>query len=187
MTTSRALLTGSLKNRAPLLEFMLSAVNGTIDIAEGFANLGATALDTIADISDGFADLIDALPQWLVGGEDLSSGLRDVASGARSAADSIRAEVPAALDDVRLKINSWVGPELLKARVHDATAAMTADLEAFAKSVGDKDLKVKINGETLNAEEVLAELVDNINAEDGQSPSTVTRSPPRTPLTRCWG
>jgi hypothetical protein len=40
-------------------------------------------------------------------------------------ADVLRTEVPAALDETRNKINDWAGPELMKARVHDATVAMS--------------------------------------------------------------
>jgi phosphotransferase system HPr-like phosphotransfer protein len=55
----------------------------------------------------------------------------------------------------------------MKARIHDATLAMTEDLESFIAAVGESDLKVTINGDTVNAEEALAVLVENINAEDG--------------------
>ena len=51
--------------------------------------------------------------------------------------------------------------------MHDATVAMTKDLEDFIAQVGEKDLTVTINGETVNAEEALAELTANINEEDG--------------------
>jgi hypothetical protein len=155
------------RNRAPMLEFFLDAVNGTIDIAEGFATMGATALDVIGDIATGFADLIDALPQWLVGGEDASDGLRRFGTAAHEAADEIRDTVPPALDEIRDKANTWAAPEILKARIHDATVAMTGDLKGFVEKVGEQDLELTINGDTVNAEEALAVLVDNINAEDG--------------------
>jgi phosphotransferase system HPr-like phosphotransfer protein len=44
---------------------------------------------------------------------------------------------------------------------------MTQDMQTFVDKVGTAELAVTINGETVNAEEALAELVANINAEDG--------------------
>jgi phosphotransferase system HPr-like phosphotransfer protein len=44
---------------------------------------------------------------------------------------------------------------------------MTADLEGFITEVGETAIDVTINGDTVNAEEALAVLVANINAEDG--------------------
>jgi hypothetical protein len=90
-----------------------------------------------------------------------------MADGARDAADSIRDNVPAALDEVRQEVNDWAAPELLKARIHDATVVMTNDLKTFIESVGTQDLEIKINGDTVNAEEALAVLVENIDGTDG--------------------
>jgi hypothetical protein len=155
------------KNRAPLMIFFLDAVNGVLDIAKAFALMGATGLDAIADIAVGFADMIDSLPNWLVGGEDLSKGLREMGAGAREAADEIRDTVPAALEEVRQKANGWAAPEIMKARIHDATIAMTEDLEVFAEKIADTGGVIRINGDRLSAEAALKELIENINGEDG--------------------
>jgi phage-related minor tail protein len=155
------------KNRAPLMQFFIDVINGTLDMATAFAEFGATGLEIIADLSEGFATLLDSVPTFLFDGEQEADALRVVADGARSAAEDIRREIPSALDDVRDRVNTWAAPELMKARVHDATVAMTADMEAFTASVGETALDVTINGDTVNAEEALAVLVDNINAEDG--------------------
>ena len=166
------------KNRAPLLEFFVSVVNGTIDMAEGFAEFGATALETIGEIADGMATLVDSIPEFLLpNAEEIADGLRAAGDGARDAAETIRSEVPDALDEVRDKVNTWVAPEILKARIHDATVAMTEDMEFFAASIEKGKYTVTINGDTVNAEEALKVLTDNINEEDG----TVTINGDRVP------
>jgi phage-related minor tail protein/phosphotransferase system HPr-like phosphotransfer protein len=154
-------------NRAPLLQFFLDVVNGAFDMADAFTQFGATGLEVIAELAIGFATLLDAIPTFIFDGEAAADGLRSMAEGARDAADTLRTDVPNALDEVRDKANDWAAPEILKARVHDATLAMTADLENFVAAAGESDIDVKINGDTVNAEEALAVLIDNINAEDG--------------------
>jgi hypothetical protein len=155
------------ENREAILQFAVDAVNGVLSIAEAFAEVGAQGLDTAAELATAFAQLIDALPSWLVDGEESADALRVMADGARDAADSIRDNVPAALDEVRQEVNDWAAPELLKARIHDATVVMTNDLKTFIESVGTQDLEIKINGDTVNAEEALAVLVENIDGTDG--------------------
>lgn len=150
------------KNRAPLLEFFIDVVNGAIDAGLAFAEFGASALDTIAAIADGIA----GMPSWLVG-DELKKAAADVAESARDSAETIRDEVPRALEDVRSKVNDWAGPEIMKARVHDATVAMAEDMKAFSAVVDASGGTVTINGVKLNAEEALAELQENINGSDG--------------------
>ena len=152
------------RNRGPLLQFFIDVINGTIDMALAFADFSARALDAIADISDGLADLIESIPFV---DDELSESLRGVADSARVGADAIRDNVPAALEETRSKINDWAGPEILKARIHDATIAMADDMDAFSESIEDAGGTITINGDKKNAEEVLTELTENINAEDG--------------------
>lgn len=151
------------RNRAPILEFFIDVFNGAIDAGKGFAEFGATALDAIAGIADGMAALVDAIP----GGNDLAESLRGVGESARESADTVRTEIPAALDKVADKFNTWAGPEVMAARVHDATLAMTNDFDAFMENVNTAEGTVTINGNQIPAEEVLGILVDNINTEDG--------------------
>ena len=156
------------ENRAPLMQFFLDVINGTLDMAEGFAEFGATGLDVIADLAEGFAGLLDAIPDWLIdGGIQGGDSLRALADGARAASEDIRREIPTALEEVREKVNTWAAPELLKARIHDATVAMTADMDDFAAKVEATGGTITINGDTVTAEEALQELIDNINGEDG--------------------
>jgi hypothetical protein len=136
-------------------------------MAEAFAEFGATGLEVIAELAVGFATLVDSIPTFIFDGEEAADGLRTMAEAARGAAEDIRSTVPSALDEVRDEVNDWAAPELLKARIHDATVVMTQELEDFAAAVGEGDIGITINGDTANAEEALGILVENINAEDG--------------------
>jgi hypothetical protein len=150
-------------NRAPLMQFFLDVINGALDMAGAFAEFGASALDVVAELADGMANVMQFIP----GMGDAADALRGVADGAREGADGIRTEVPAALNEVRDKVNTWAAPELLKARLHDATMAMTADMDAFTAFVDASEGTVTINGDKLNAEEALDLMVSNIDASDG--------------------
>ncbi|GGL27719.1 hypothetical protein H9L10_03515 [Phycicoccus endophyticus] len=161
------------RNRAPLMQFFLDVINGTIDMAEGFADFSASALDGIASVAASLSGLLDILP----GTDGIVDPLRDLAASAREGADTLRTEVPEALEVTRDKINTWAGPELLKARVHDATMAMTADMDAFSAAVDESGGTVTINGDKKNADQALKLIVKNINGEDG----TVTINGDRVP------
>ena len=148
------------KNRAPLMQFFLDVMSGAIDAAKGIADFGASTLDTIAAIADGIAGIPFI-------GDDMRDAMQKVSESAKAGADSIRENVPAALEDTRAKINDWAGPELMKARVHDATVAMAGDMDAFSAKVDASGGTVTINGETLTAEQALDVLVANIDGSDG--------------------
>ncbi len=152
------------KNRAPLIEFFLDVVNGAFEMGKAFAEFSATALEGLGELADGLADFIASIPFV---DDSLADPLRGFADSAREGAETIRSEVPAALQEAQDKANAWAAPEILKARIHDATVVMTGDLKDFVEKVGEEDLSLTINGDTVNAEEALAVLVDNINAEDG--------------------
>lgn len=150
-------------NRAPLMQFFVDVFNSAIETGKGFAEFGATALDAIAGIAEGMATLVDKIP----GGNDLAESLRGVGESARASAETVRTEIPAALDETAEKFNTWVGPEIMKARVHDATLAMTNDFDAFMENVDTAEGTVTINGNQIPAEEVLDVLVSNIDGSDG--------------------
>ncbi len=160
-------------NRAPLMQFFLDVMSGAIDAAKGIADFGASTLDTIAAIADGIAGIPFI-------GDEMRDAMQKVSESAKAGADSIRENVPAALEDTRAKINDWAGPELMKARVHDATMKMTADMDAFSEKVNASGGTVTINGETLTAEQALAVLTKNIDGSDG----TVTINGDRVPANR---
>lgn len=152
------------KNRAPLMQFFLDVISGAFDVSIAFLTFGADAQDAIADVIDGLADLFDSLPGDQ---SELKSSMNGIADGLRDGAKSIRDDFIPALAEGKAKAEGWAAPEILKARIHDATMEMTGDLAAFVKKVGEKDLPIRINGDTKNAEEVLAALVDNIDGTDG--------------------
>ena len=148
------------KNREPLMQFFLDVMNGAIDAAKGIADFGASTLDTIAAIADGIAGIPFI-------GDEMRDAMGKVSESAKAGADSIRNNVPAALEDTRAKINDWAGPELMKARIHDATVAMAGDMDEFSAKVDASGGTVTINGETLTAEQALDVLVANIDGSDG--------------------
>jgi len=151
-------------NRAPLMQFFLDVINGVFEMAGAFVEFSASALDAIADIAFGMAALVESIPFV---DDSLSTALYNVGGAAAEAAVGIRSEIPAALDEAQAKANAWAAPELLKARLHDATVAMTADMDAFSATVDASGGTVTINGDKVNAEKALDLIVANINAEDG--------------------
>lgn len=148
------------KNRAPLMQFFLDVINGAIDAGKGFADFSASALESIGQLFAGLAKLP------LIN-QDMRDAFTAASDGANSAAATIRTKIPAALDETKGKINDWAGPELLKARVHDATVAMAGDMDEFSAKVDASGGTVTINGETLTAEQALNVLVANIDGSDG--------------------
>ena len=157
-------------NRAPLMQFFLDVINGAIDAGKGFADFSASALESIGQLFAGLAKLP------LIN-QDMRDAFTAASNGANSAAETIRTKIPAALDETQGKINDWAGPELLKARVHDATVAMSSDMDDFSAKVNESGGTVTINGETLTAEQALAVLTKNIDGSDG----TVTINGDRVP------
>lgn len=148
------------RNRAPLMQFFIDVINGAIDAGKGFADFSAGALEALGQLFAGMAKLP------LIN-QDMRDAFTSASDGANSAAESIRNNIPAALDATRDKINTWAGPELLKARVHDATMAMTADMDEFSAAVDASGGTVTINGDTMNAEQALTLLTENIDGSDG--------------------
>jgi hypothetical protein len=155
------------KNRAPLMQFFLDVMNGALDVGTSMAEMSATALDALAGLIEGMAGFMEFLPGV---DSEATDAMKAFAESARTGADVLRTEVPAALDETRNKINEWAGPELMKARVHDATVAMAGDMDAFSAKVDASGGTVTINGETLTAEQALDVLVANT----AQSASTAT-------------
>ena len=157
-------------NRAPLMQFFLDVINGAIDAGKGFADFSASALESIGQLFAGLAKLP------LIN-QDMRDAFTAASDGANSAAETIRTKIPAALDETQGKINAWAGPELLKARVHDATVAMSSDMDDFSAKVNASGGTVTINGDTLTAEQALSVLTKNIDGSDG----TVTINGDRVP------
>ena len=156
------------RNREPIIQFFLDVINGAIDAAISLAEFTASGLDGLGKLAVGFASLLDAIDA--IPGIDTSGAaesMRELAAAATDGANAIRTDVPDALEDVRDKVNTWAAPELMKARVHDATVAMAEDMDKFSAKVDESGGTVTINGEKKNAEEVLKILTENIDASDG--------------------
>jgi phage-related minor tail protein len=152
------------KNRAPLMQFFLDVMNGALDVGTSMAEMSATALDALAGLIEGMAGFMEFLPGV---DSEATDAMKAFAESARTGADVLRTKIPAALDETKGKINDWAGPELLKARVHDATTAMAGDMDEFSAKVDASGGTVTINGETLTAEQALDVLVANIDGSDG--------------------
>jgi hypothetical protein len=146
------------------MQFFLDVMNGALDVGTSMAEMSATALDALAGLIEGMAGFMEFLPGV---DSEATDAMKAFAESARTGADVLRTEVPAALDETRNKINEWAGPELMKARVHDATVAMAGDMDAFSAKVDASGGTVTINGETLTAEQALDVLVANIDGSDG--------------------
>ena len=152
------------------MQFFLDVINGAIDAGKGFADFSASALESIGQLFAGLAKLP------LIN-QDMRDAFTAASDGANSAAATIRTKIPAAFDETKGKINDWAGPELPKARVHDATVAMSSDMDDFSAKVNESGGTVTINGETLTAEQAQAVLTKNIDGSDG----TVTINGNRVP------
>ena len=152
------------KNRAPLMEFFLDVINGTFEMGRTFLEFSATAQESIADVIIGIADLIDSLPGDQ---SELKKSMYGIAEGLQDGAETIREDFIPALDDAKRTANNWAAPEILKARIHDATMAMAADMDTFSAKVEEAGGTVVINGETLTADEALEELTRKIDGTDG--------------------
>lgn len=90
-----------------------------------------------------------------------------IADGLRDGAKTVREDFIPALDEAQNKATAWAAPEILKARIHDATLAMAADMDTFSAKVKEAGGTVVINGETMTADEALAELTSKIDGTDG--------------------
>lgn len=158
------------RNRAPVMEFLANVVRGALDAGRGFIEFGASALDAMGTILVAAADVFLAIDKLTPGdqhGQAFKDWALDVQESMGGTADTMRTYWVGALDEVEQKFDTFIEPEILAARVHDAQLRMSEDMDIFAKKVDDAGGTIEINGETYTAEEALALLVDNVNAEDG--------------------
>lgn len=172
------------KNRAPLMQFFLDAMNGAFEAGKGFLNFGATALEAVADILDSMGSLSDAFTAVRALIDPLGAAMDNTGTSAadsmRAAAEKMRGDYTDSLDAMQDKANAWAAPEIMKARVHDATVVMTGEMDSFSAAVDASGGTVTINGDKLKAQEALDLIVANINDEDG----TVTINGDRVPADR---
>lgn len=161
-------------NREALMQFFLDVVNGALEAGDAFVQFGATVMESLAEVMEGAADILVWLPGFSPQDRE---DMKKSAEGIRDAADTMRTEWGGALEETQEKVNEWAAPELMKARIHDAQMAMSADMDTFSAKVDESGGTVTINGNKMNAEQTLAFLMENINAEDG----TVTINGDRVP------
>ena len=152
------------RNRAPLMEFFLDVINGAFEMGIAFVDFGATALEAVATFAEQAGGILQFLPGFSIADK---RALDEEAANIRTFAGQMRSDLTAALEDSQRAANDWAMPEIMAARVNDATVAMAEDLRDLENEVGTTEFTVKINGDTLNAEEALAVLTENIDASDG--------------------
>jgi phage-related minor tail protein len=152
------------KNRAPMIEFFQMVMNGAFEMGKSFIDFSATALEALASFAEQAADILVYLPGFSLGDRD---DMKNVAADMRKSAGEMREDFTGALDDMQDRANQWVAPEILKARIHDATMKMTEDMDAFSAKVEATGGTVTINGDKVNSEEALKLLIENIDAETG--------------------
>lgn len=174
------------RNRGPVMQFLADIVVGILDFAQSAVNGTATAYESFASFAASagipvlnmLASIAEAIEQILPGdqgadefrafADDAILSLQRFNTEAPVVADGMRDTFGGALDSMRTRFEEWAGPEIIKARIHDATLAMSEDLDAFSAKVNESGGTVTINGNTLTAEEALAYVVDSINLETGE-------------------
>lgn len=159
------------ENREAIMLFFLGVMNGAFDAGRAILEFGAMGATSMAEIIDALDLLLMAIAPVaeLLGIEvtQMREDLSGVGDGLRESADLMRGDWKKNLDDMQDDANAWAGDELMAARVHDATARMSADMDVFSAAVDAAGGTVTINGDAMNAEQALSFLIANINKEDG--------------------
>lgn len=159
------------ENREAIMLFFLGVMNGAFDAGRAILEFGAMGATSMAEIIDALDLLLMAIAPVaeLLGIEvtQMREDLSGVGDGLREGADLMRGDWKKNLDDMQDDANAWAGDELMAARVHDATARMSADMDVFSAAVDAAGGTVTINGDAMNAEQALSFLIANINKEDG--------------------
>ncbi|WNB84532.1 phage tail tape measure protein [Cellulomonas sp. ATA003] len=180
------------RNRGPLMEFLLNAVNGGIDlgrsIAQGMATGGAGVGEFLAGPAADFLDALAAMTEqvgFLFGADqDTIDGLREAGDALRASGDAMvdtskvmEQEWVGTLDAMQEKANAWAAPEILSAHIHDAVLDAQSRLDELSATIDSTGGTVTINGNQVPAQEALDVLVGNIDESDG----TVTINGNRVP------
>lgn len=175
------------ENREAIMEFFLRVINGAFDAGDALLEFGAMGATSMAEIIDALDLLLMSIAPVaeLLGIEvtQMREDLSGVGDGLRESAKKMRVDWSERLDEMQSDMNSWAGDELMAARVHDATARMSADMDVFSAAVDAAGGTVTINGDAMNAEQALAFLIANINDEDG----TVTINGNKVPAAEALG
>jgi len=174
------------RNRGPVMEFLANIVVGIFDFASAAVESTATAYEAFArfaasagiPILNFVNDVAHAMGRIGLISDDTAQDIDDMTADgilslqrlnteAPAVADGMRDTFGGAIDSMRTKFEQWAGPEILKAQVHDAVLAATERLDELGAAIDSTEGTVTINGDSLNAEDTLALLVDNIDEETG--------------------
>ena len=174
------------RNRGPVMQFLANIVVGLFDFAsaavestatayESFASFAASAgipiLNFVNDVAHAMGKLGLISDETAQDIDDMTAdgvlSLQRLNTEAPVVADGMRDTFGGAIDSMRTKFEEWAGPEILKAQVHDAVLAATERLDELGQAIDSTEGTVTINGDSLNAEDTLALLVDNIDEETG--------------------
>ena len=173
------------RNRGPVMQFLADIVVGIFDFAEASVNGTATAYEAFAGFAASagipvlnmLASIAEAIEKALPGdqggaefrefADEAILNLQRFNTEAPAVADGMRDTFGGAIDSMRTKFEEWAGPEILKANVHDAVLAATERLDELGQAIDSTEGTITINGESVNAEEALAIMVDNIDDSTG--------------------
>jgi hypothetical protein len=161
------------ENRTAVIQFLLDSANGAIDFGKSIVEAAASGTEAVGDFLGGpMSDLIDALATAAEGvdgvlpgdqggadfrawADDAIASLNDIDSGSETAADNMRRNlIENTLDPAQDKLNSLGDGMLLDARLHDATTALVADLDALGYAADGSQLAIgNLNMANLTATE----------------------------------
>ncbi|MFH5822281.1 phage tail tape measure protein [Georgenia sp. AZ-5] len=170
------------RNRGPMMEFLLDAVNAALDFASSFVGglsesgvaIGDFLAGPVADLLDGMGSVVRSM-EWMPGDQhSIIEGIEATADAARETGKTLAEESDgmgenwgAALDEMRGQVNDWAAPEIISAHIHDAVLAATERLGELETAINETGGTVTINGDERNAQQVLDMIVGNIDEADG--------------------
>lgn len=170
-------------HQGEITQFLADMGNGLFEVAKGAIEWGATMVEVGGHISGALAGIVNAIGVAVEGfgvlahdesvaalGRDIqgaSDGMQTLADNAPAAAKAMRDGMIPAIQDTQDEFNAMVDPAILQANLHDATAGMLSELDAFKSFVSDEGVTLTINGEVMDAENALNWLVSEVNASNG--------------------
>lgn len=170
-------------NREAILRFGVDTVNALMEAGRAAVEFGAWAVESFGAGADAVAPFVNAVGLAVEGlgrltadddlvrfGEGIQQGAEGMAEfgeTSQAAADVMRNAMIGALDETQARMNSWAGPELISAAIHDAVVQSQSYLGVLSATIDATGGTVTINGEAMNAEQALEAVVGEINDSDG--------------------
>lgn len=168
---------------ADILGFLIDLGYGFFDVARAAVEFAATTIEVMGDaagamdgIIDGVGKAVEAFGHLTKDQDMIDFGLSiqgaadDMTTFSENAdgmADTLRNDVGGALDSAEEKFTEFTGPALMQAAINDAVTVMMGRLDEFSAHVDDTGGTVKINGETLGAEDALNEIIGEVEESNG--------------------